>query len=253
MSWYEKIREVVLGPRISDELLDEKRITPRVNCSIDASFSSGEGAPFEGTIIVLEYTGMRCTVPMELEKGTQLQVTARKFMGGLAGQKDLRYDALQAEVVWCRKSRRALLFEAGMRFTDQPEVIAHSWVNLVLDSLGISKLKGFQQRRLIRVTSDIPVECIYGMNMTVRGTIVNIGLGGLKTILDIELKPGKEAIFVIGPHKKLGLVKIRGKVLRSAFARWCQKFETGVKFIEPDNNQLKTLSRYLLAVLKEQN
>jgi len=45
MAWLLRLKEMIHGPVIDEKALKEKRLTPRVNCFIEAHFSTDDDAP----------------------------------------------------------------------------------------------------------------------------------------------------------------------------------------------------------------
>jgi hypothetical protein len=251
MEWISKIKDVVLGPRVSDEFLKEKRIAPRINCQIEAEITDDKGEQYDGYIIVLEYFGMRCVVPTKFTIGQRLKVTVEQFSGVLGAKDPFDYKTMNVEIVWCRKRRGTPHYYVGVKNIDTPEIIDKSWINFVLASFGITDSPYVQRRKEIRVPSNIPVRCFYSKRSFTCGIIVDMSLGGLKMYFNIDPGEGKDVRLEIGPYRKLPHIECTATVLRSRFINSKNKFEVGVRFYELDNREIRIVSKYILEILKE--
>jgi hypothetical protein len=250
MEWLTKIKEVMMGPQVSEELLREKRSVPRVNCLIEATFELENSVAFEGSVTVLEVTGMRCILPRKLAPGQRLTVSVRSFTGVLV-DRPYQIDKVNIEVVWCRKRKGLPQFNAGMRITDDQERVKDSWVHFVLERFGLASRAEMQKRRDVRVTSDLPVKCYFRRNSFSPGVAYDISLGGLKMNLKIDPGLGTEVELHIGAYRNLPVLKCHGKIVRSAYNIGRQEFVEGVEFKNLESKQMKLIGKYIMAFLQD--
>lgn len=251
MDWLDKIRDIVMGVPMTDALLKEKRITPRINCQIETEIIDENNKVHEGFAVVLEYLGMRCVAPVKFRKGSTLKIVVREFSGVLGAKRPFLHDTVNAEVVWCRKKRRTSDYYLGLRLADTCDIIDDSWVNFVLASFGITESPYMQKRKEIRVTSNIPAKCFYTRRSFTCGIVADIGLGGLRMILNIDPGRGKDVRLEIGPYKNHALITCDARILRSRFVHSKNRFEVGAEFKDIDNRQMKKLGRYVIDILRE--
>lgn len=249
MTWLMKLKELVLGPKAEQPIPREKRIAPRISCFIEAVFTTGENESFEGNIIVLETTGMRLITPVKLEKGQKFLISISSYSEDPA-EKTYDVEAVNAEVVWCRKKKDFPLFYAGVRFTDDQAVLRNSWVYFVLESYGASKFDS-QRRKEIRVTTILPVKCTLAKRNWLTGISVDLGVGGAKLSLLRDPGEGKEMTLHIGPYKKLPVFKCLARVKRSSYNQQSEEYTVGVEFLDLDAQQLKLVGQYVMILLKE--
>jgi hypothetical protein len=250
MPWLLNLRDIILGPQVSEDSLREKRLTPRVNCFIEASFTTEDNSTFEGNITVLEMTGMRIVTPRKMVKGQKLVISVDSFSGVLM-TRPYSVDNVNAEVVWCQKKRGFSQFMAGVKFTDRQEYIQQSWVHFVLDSFGIKESTGIQRRKDIRVQTALPVRCFYGKKGSAVGVAYDISLGGMRMNFKNDIGVGKDVTLEIGPYKRLGILKCRGRIKRSNYHAAQDAFVMGVEFLGLDDKAIRKIGGYIRALLQE--
>lgn len=250
MPWLLNLKEMILGPQAPEVDLHEKRLTPRVNCFIEAHFATEEGETFQGSITVLEISGMRIVSPRKITKGQKIIVRVDSFSGVLLA-KPFKVENVNAEVVWCKKKQGFSQHMAGIKFTDPQEAIAKSWVNYVLESFGVKDKSGFQRRKDIRVSTTLPVRCFTGRKDFVDGVAYDIGLGGIRMKLKGDLGTGKEVSLQIGPYRRLPPLKCRGKIRRSNYHTGSDAFIMGVEFVDLDDKLIKLIGSYIRALLQD--
>jgi len=250
MEWLTKIKEVMMGPQVSEELLREKRSVPRVNCLIEATFDLGNDVSFEGSVTVLEITGMRTILPRKLNPGQRVAVSVKSFTGVLV-ERPYHIDRVHVQVVWCRKRKGLPQFNAGMKIVEDQETVKDSWVHFVLERFGLASRAEMQKRRDVRVTSDLPVKCYFRRNSFSPGVAYDISLGGTKMNLKIDPGMGTEVELHIGPYRSLPLLKCQGKIVRSTYNIGRQEFVEGVEFKNLDSKQMKLIGRYIMAFLQD--
>jgi hypothetical protein len=249
MEWLSKIKEVVLGPKISEELLKEKRRVPRIGCFIEAVFAREDGFEFEGNVSVLELTGMRAVTRLKLEKGQQVKVRVEGFTGVLLS-KPYKVDTVNAEVIWCRKKRGFSQYNAGLKFVNGSGTIKDSWVQFVLESFGLKEKTQAQGRTEIRVPTNIPVKCFYRKRSFAPGVASDIGMGGIQIRMKIDPGANTEVELHVGPYGRISMLKCKGTILRAKYDPGRDEFAIGVKFKELSNKETRHVGEFIMAFLQ---
>jgi c-di-GMP-binding flagellar brake protein YcgR len=250
MEFWSRIKEIILPPQSSRNLLQEKRLSPRVRCDIEAVLYRSEDEAFSGKIVDVGVSGMRLESPRAQKNGDRISVRVSRGQG-LHTITKFEVDKILVEVRWCRKKKKSSEFQLGVKYVDTEKNLKGSWVTFVLNKFGFMVGTSFQKRKDIRASSKLPVHYELKTGSMHQGVVYNIGLGGVLLTGSIDLPAGSEIKLKIGPYNKLPSLMCHGKVVRKKFSLKVNLWMTGVSFYNQSDQDLKLLGDYILTVLRE--
>jgi len=187
----------------------------------------------EATAIDLSLTGVRLKVSSPLLIGENCHIS-------LPGQPD---QEVAATVQWCISGDSGAS-RAGLRFTDTPEKLTHSWVVDHLIVAGLQESQLSQKRRWIRVHTEAAVVVRDEKEQEFEATMLDLGVGGARIRTKARLK-GKEGVrLVIPTGKKRTAIALSASVVGS------RGDEHHLQFLPPGKGLQKRLETYILELLK---
>lgn len=177
-----KVRLAFLQPRPS---VVNRRSEHRPGCSLRATCRH-QGQDLHGTILDLNFSGLRLFLSRPVEAGAHVLVSCRPG-GLLVGRQRLR-----CRVAWIRQARSGGCV-AGLQFAD-PENLEHSWVPTALRQLGFETPDSFKRRRTRRVEAQlavrVDVERFGDFHRLGSATLLDVSTGGALLLLAEELNRG---------------------------------------------------------------
>lgn len=250
VEFWSKIKEIILVPKNSKELLQEKRLSPRVRCDIEAVLYKSDDEAYSGKIIDVGVSGMRLESPRNHKKGDRISVRVSRGQG-LHTITKFEVDKIIVEVCWCKKKKKTSDYQLGVKYADTEKNINGSWVTFVLNKFGFTVGTSFQKRKDIRASAKLPVHFELKTGSVHQGVVYNIGLGGVLLTCSVDIPAGSELKLKIGPYNKLPSLMCHGKVVRKKFSMKVNLWMTGVSFYNQTDPDLKLLGDYILTVLRE--
>lgn len=187
----------------------------------------------EATAIDLSLTGMRLKTQGPLLIGEECHLS-------LPGQPDQEITGL---VQWCISGESGTS-RAGLRFTDPPEKLAHSWAIDHLIVAGLQESQLSQKRRWIRVLTEAAVVIRDEKEKEFEATMLDLGVGGARIRTKAKLK-GKEGVRLVIPTGKK-----RTAIALSATVVGSRGDEHHLQFLPPGKGLQKRLETYILELLK---
>lgn len=233
-----------------EEILKEKRFSPRIQCEIQAMcFIPGEDVPVN--IANLGLYGMQIHVNKELMPGEKVRITPIKGAGILSGA---RYNvgSIAMKVLWSKEKKTTGNFIAGLRYDDTKKNFRESWVAFLLRKYGFTVGGSSQKRKNIRIPVNLSLSyrSIEG-DIDGTGIVRDVGLGGMLIAIEKEISSNRILKFRIGPYKSLESLICNGRVLHNKFAPTSGKWITGVIFVDLDEAGSKLLNLYLSVLFNE--
>jgi hypothetical protein len=228
-----------------EEIINEKRFSPRIQCEVQATCTFAGGEEYSTVVSEIGLYGIRIHMPRELKEGQMVKVTAIKGIGILAGA---RYssNSIKMKVIWSKRRKMGRDHMSGLQFTDTKKSLRDSWVAFLLKKYGIIVGLSSQRRKKIRLPASLPLSFSRpGEQERFPGTMLDIGLGGM--LAAMEKGVGKDEVlqFYVGPYKYFPLLSINGKILHVRFVPSMGKWVAGVIFESPGETETKLLNSYL--------
>ena len=231
------------------EMLLEKRDTMRIKCDLRGELYRKEHESEACRIVDIGASGIRLEAAYSFKKGEAFTVRLRPEQEIYDTQS--KANRVRVEVIWCRKKRGQPLHMVGAKFADSAKQIENSWVSFILKKFGLNAGTSLQRRKEVRASSKLPAEYELSTGKTFKGTVYNIGLGGLLLIGESDLPIGSSIIVRIGPYEKLPVLEVEGNVARKKFSNKASLWMTGLSFINLTDNKVKLLGDYVILMLRE--
>ncbi len=252
MEFLSRIISVFSPPSGStQDLLVEKRVSPRICCTFAAKAvqKDGKNAVVECTISEVSSSGMRLLAPLKPKNGEILFVAVKPDQGFDCSR--YKVDKVRGEVMWSRKRPKSPDYFIGLKFAHTEAELKNSWVSFLLKKLGFEAQKSLQKRKDVRASSRIMVVYAVGSGPEERGVAYNIGMGGMLLGGSQCLQPHTNLFITLGPYESLKKLSMRGKVVRKGYDPMTNTWLSGVAFTNLTADSVKLLGDYVITVLRE--
>ena len=230
---------------------DETRDRARVLCrySVDCS-TTLEDVPFRAQVVDVSRSGMRLEGVGEVNKGDRFFVAYVQIAG--AEPVEQATEAVEVEVMWCRKRPHDGQRLAGVRYAN-PDQVSRSWVNYVLEEVGLSIDKtGAQRRRHIRLSTALRAELRDQENgqHIAEGKVANLSVGGTLVQTEQPVTEGQSVLVLVSPYNNFPIFSVPAKVMSVRYDPDEGVTFVSLQFINVNARQLKTLKRFMFNLLK---
>jgi c-di-GMP-binding flagellar brake protein YcgR len=229
---------------------DETRDRARVLCryAVDCSTAPGE-VPFRAQVVDVSRSGMRLEGVGHVNKGDKLYIAYITYPGSepLANN-----EPVEVEVMWSRKRPHDGERLAGVRYVS-PEQVGRSWVNHVLEEVGLSvERTGSQRRKHIRLATALRAELRdsnTGQHIA-EGKVANLSVGGLLVQTEQLVEEGSQVLVLVSPYNNFPIFSVPAKVMSVRYDPDEGQTFVSLQFINVNARQLKTLKRFMFNLLK---
>jgi hypothetical protein len=236
----EGLRALIGG---SGDTYEERRRLIRLKSRYPVICQSAD-KQFKAVVVDMGLEGMKLHGVINLKRGADVTVSLQQKDG--SGN-----DAIRCKVVWCRHYKVNDKLVAGVKYEDTKENMSRSWVKKVLRELGFTEKSIYQKRKQMRIPASMVLEVYTKRDeFLANGTLRNLGVGGALCELETEMPRGKELILKIGPFEKMPVLEIKGQVVGVDKNVSRQTFFHRVQFCEDRPGSIKTLGKYLIALLR---
>lgn len=220
----------------------ERRQTLRIPCRHKVEMFRGES---KKVAYVLDYSmgGLRITCPDVLKVGEKLKV---QFPHPLPG---ISVNSLQCEVLWTRKNTKTLERLAGLKFLESGKRLASSWVAYFFRERNSTAQDLKEQRKLFRAECELEALARDGVD-TAMGQVQNLSLGGAMVQLNRPAEVGDEWGLDLSGLSSFKPIHLKYTVL-SCEAGTAGLYKQRIEFEEPDEETLKMLKKYMIALSKD--
>ena len=221
-------RDIIVGPNLS-----ERRVTPRAICNIHLSCQASDGATV-CTLKDLSSTGARILSDRKFAKKRVLLLAPPKGMGESS-------KSVKTHVAWCRSTREGYLI--GLRFPSNP----NGWVLTVLRELGLTTHVPTQQRKFVRVPSDLNVKFqSQGFEKSVR--LRDLSIGGALLGVRERVPDGEAVRLVLPAESDLPEIPLLGAACGCKPAP--HGYDLAIRFADLNDKQRKVLVKYLSYLMR---
>ena len=231
--FFSQFRNLLFG---SEDLLRNRRHQPRlaldlpVLVDLDHSKQPAQVRDFGPN-------GLRLHVPIKLSKNRRLQVEVMPD-SGLDGS-----SSLGCRVAWCRVAEGG--FHIGCRYDDKPEVLAASWVQMLL----LERHHRHKDRRDRRVEATIPALLLDLGGPPVSVFVLDLGLGGARVYSPQPWSPVESPRLSFGIPGHNASVDFAVEVVESRLIEG-SGYSYRLRFLDPDSKRLALLRRMLMQLLE---
>lgn len=230
-----------------EKILAENRFYPRIECEIGVTYAGAKDSAARGTIIEISPDGIRLACTRRLMKGDCIMVEPCGQNAALWGIQH-RFNAIDTEVIWCRKRRFRPDYTAGLQYTDEKEKLEDSFVAAMFKKYGIDAGLSRQRRRSIRIEAALPV-IVKLKSRFIEGVVKDIGIGGMAIEMPEKLKPGSVEGYRVGPFHHLKPLHTFGEIAYSRPVPGQKSWEYGVIFVDMTDLRTSLLNSYIVALL----
>lgn len=224
---------------------EESRSSPRILCYYRVNLRN-HGRDFKATIIDIGTTGMRVEGVPQLEKGERFELSY-PFAEAFSQE-----HSFEVEVMWCRARGHDDELVAGVRFVEQGEGLAGTWVHTLLTELGLTGDLVYQKRQHVRLTTTQKVffrDETTGRHI-LEGRVNNLSVGGALVESSTSLKAGRRVLALIGPNVNYPTLSIHAEVLNCRLDDEDDHHLLSLRFVELNKDQLRELESLVLAMLE---
>lgn len=231
------------GPSLSPE---EKRNLIRVRCRLPVMVSEGPEEGRQATVTDISLNGMRVKVTAP-PKGADLFVS-HPLQGS-----EFEVETVRCQVMWARKRRFSGDVVVGLKFNDDPQNLAKSWVRYILRAIGLDERAIYQRRKYIRADSSLPadIQHLQSRERLADGSAINLGIGGLLFQTLDPLDRDTPVRITIGPMAGLPPLDLQGIVLGKMEDPEGKYNHYSIRFTDIEDEQLENLGKFVIALLKE--
>ena len=231
------------GPALSPE---EKRNLIRVRCRLPVMVSDGTEEGRQATVTDISLNGMRVKVSNP-PKGSDLYVS-HPLQGS-----EFEVETVRCQIMWSRKRRFSGDVVVGLKFNEDPQNLAKSWVRYILRAIGLDERAIYQRRKFIRADSSLPadIESLESFERLADGNAINLGIGGMLFQTLDPLDRDAAVSITIGPMAGLPPLKLQGIVLGKMEDPEGKYNHYSVRFTDIEDQQLENLGKFVIALLKE--
>lgn len=181
MDWWIKLKEMIRGKDDSSLGRVADRKDPRLPSFIMALCSVSDESAFSVEITSLSVSGMKVNSPRRLRTNSDLHL--RVPVGLNFEDRDTNeYISFTARTVWSQ--RRPTGFESGVRYLEEENDKRDRWIQLVLQTYGVSLGDDRRRGDMVRYRVTLPVVLKRSDQSEVRAEVRDISLGGLQIALD---------------------------------------------------------------------
>jgi hypothetical protein len=234
----------------SDLLLKEKRVSPRIRCTIDGE-GMHRGRRIRFRIIDISPSGMRIEADDAIKVGERVSIQATFPENGPGNFKG-RQAPVTCRGLWNRKRISTETFIVGLRFEKAMADLKIGWLSTMLNNLGYPA-DVRHKRKVVRAPSSLPIAITMPSGEPSRGIVYNLGIGGLLMMGDHRMEKHMLLMMEIGPYGDFALLQLSGKVLWQKYARDAEKWVSGIEFEFLSRSQSSLLSRYVAELLRKGN
>lgn len=229
----------------------ERRRSVRLPCRY-AVYCLGRKKAIEAMVADIGPGGLRLELVQKLSKGQKFDLVYRGVPGGKLTRLPFRKlqevkNKVSCKVLWCMKLTDS--YEAGLVFQPSSGVLDDTWIKPVLDKMGYEKGAFDQKRVLIRAKAHLNADLKID-GESVRGLMVNVGLGGALFQSSKHLGAGHDVELLVNSHPKLSNLRIKGKILSHSFDVVSNSGMHNLQFEGLDDQTLKLLTSYVTHLLK---
>ena len=229
---------------------DEVRDRARVLCRypVDCSTAPGE-VPFRAQVVDVSRSGLRLEGVGNLSKGDKLYIAYVTYEGS---EQLGNNQPVEVEVMWSRKRPHDGERLAGVRYSSM-EQVSRSWVNYVLEEVGLSIEKtGSQRRKHIRLATALRAEIRdnqTGQHIA-EGKVANLSVGGTLVQTEQQVDEGQNVLVLVSPYDNFPIFSVPAKVMSVRYDPDEGQTFVSLQFTNVNARQLKTLKRFMFNLLK---
>ena len=223
-----------------DRRYRDGRQVVRIRCHYDVECQIADQS-HQGQIVDIGLGGMKLRCAQPLEVGAQVGVTC------LATAASVPNPSVPCRVEWVRARERDGALFVGLTYDAPNQLLGQSWVKVLLRELGFRPERTFQRRRFLRAECVVPVRARAEGQLTLEGTLCNLGVQGALVESASPLALGTEIEFEIGPFEELRAFQAAGLVAQQASQG--QHYLLGVRFEELSCEATDSLGCYLRTLL----
>lgn len=228
----------------------EVRDRARVLCRYSVNCSTGPGdVPFRAQVIDVSRSGMRLEGVGNVSKGDRL------FIEYVTANPDDTVEpsqSVEVEVMWARKRPHDGTRVAGVRYAHADQV-SRSWVNLILQEVGLqNEGGGIQRRKHIRLATALRAELRdkgTGQHIA-EGKVSNLSVGGTLVQTEQEVEVGSEVLVLVAPYNNFPIFSVPARIMSARFDEEEGQTFVSLQFVNVSASQLKTLKRFMFNLLK---
>lgn len=230
---------------------DEVRDRARVLCRYPVDCSTGPGdVPFRAQVVDVSRSGMRLEGVGNVSKGDKLYVAYVQTPG--SEEVEGSAEPVEVEVMWSRKRPHDGERVAGVRYAN-PDQVVRSWVNYVLEEVGLSVDRtGAQRRKHIRLATALRAELRdqnTGQHIA-EGKVANLSVGGTLVQTEQPVTEGQTVLVLVSPYNNFPIFSVPGKVMSVRYDPDEGMTFVSLQFVNVNARQLKTLKRFMFNLLK---
>ena len=229
---------------------DEVRDRARVLCRYPVDCSTGPGeVPFRAQVVDVSRSGMRLEGVGQVNKGDKLYIGYVTYPGSDPLPNN---EPVEVEVMWSRKRPHDGERLAGVRYASS-EQVTRSWVNHVLEEVGLSvERSGSQRRKHIRLATALRAELrdnSTGQHIA-EGKVANLSVGGTLVQTEQQVDEGSQVLVLVSPYNNFPIFSVPAKVMSVRYDPDEGQTFVSLQFINVNARQLKTLKRFMFNLLK---
>jgi len=231
-----------------EQILAERRISPRKPCNIRNLYASSGGQEVPLTVKDMSRRGLNVLSRERLIPRSCLHI---HYHGGTRVTQKYHYEPVEVCMTVLWSAENGGNHAAGLKFNSFPEEMAVNWLAELLNSHGLSRDLASYRRSKIRVPVRIPLTWrVLGSEYRHEGTVLDISLDGA-LIATTRPVPVRESLCLkTGSHNSFRPFTCRGVVVRSGFSQSECRFLYGLKFDRLNDEQLSSLSKILARLLQ---
>jgi PilZ domain len=220
----------------------ERRRTIRFNCRHKVDLLKGD---VKTIAYVMDYSmgGVRLAYPGTIKVG---EIIKLRFPHPLPGT---TVRSLECEIVWRRKNPKTLEMLAGAKFQETKDRMSKSWIAYFFRERNATSRDLVEDRKYIRADCDLEIVARNDDDRAV-GQAIDIGLDGANLRLNRPAEPGDKWTLDISGLSTFPGIYLTCEVL-SCEPGEAGLFEQRVNFGKIDDDNLKLLRKYLLALCRD--
>ena len=184
-----------------------------------------------------------------LSKGDKLYIAYVTYEGSEQGGSN---QPVEVEVMWARKRPHDGERLAGVRYSSMAQV-SKSWVNYVLEEVGLSiENTGSQRRKHIRLATALRAELRddqTGQHIA-EGKVANLSVGGTLVQTEQQVEEGQKVLVLVSPYNNFPIFSVPAKVMSVRYDPDEGQTFVSLQFTNVNARQLKTLKRFMFNLLK---
>lgn len=229
---------------------DETRDRARVLCRYAVDCATAPGAvPFRAQVVDVSRSGMRLEGTGQVAKGDKLYIA---YVPPVTSEAVPANEPVEVEVMWSRKRSHDGKILTGVRYCSQ-EQTSRSWVNSVLEEVGLSADGGgSQRRRHIRLATALRAELRErdtGQHIA-EGKVANLSVGGTLVQTEQQVEEGSQVLVLVSPYNNFPIFSVPAKVMSVRYDPDEGQTFVSLQFTNVSARQVKTLKRFMFNLLK---